>query len=332
MHPEEYINLKVSHEHPEQYSAFLRAFPGARATDTENKIILDYPLNHCEVIMEKMDEGFWIFRLESHFRENILYDWLPNETSPYFVLDYLFTRDEMNYTRDGNRFAIQDAVILSNNKTHFQMYVKRNGRLLNYRMVFTLDYLTRNTTLTDNFLEQTEVGRVFNYNSSFYLRVPEWEEEQLLQSLVMDLIPANEDITRRLRIKKNILNVLEKFLSLSIQREQQPGLKWPDIQRMKNVAETLQTKILEGFPGVESLAAFSSVSVSKFKRDFKAVYDTSPFDFFRKLQMDYAETCINQRKFTIKEIAAQLGFENPSNFTSCFKKFKGVNPSGLVQA
>lgn len=92
--------------------------------------------------------------------------------------------------------------------------------------------------------------------------------------------------------------------------------------KMHAVAESLKANLLNKFPGLEELANLHLISVSKLKRDFKAVYNVSPYAYYRKLQMIYADHYINRTKCSKKEIAAILDFSNPSNFYSLFKKFK----------
>jgi PAS domain S-box-containing protein len=92
--------------------------------------------------------------------------------------------------------------------------------------------------------------------------------------------------------------------------------------KMYEVAESLKANLLNKFPGLEQLANLHLVSVSKLKRDFKAVYNVSPYAYYRNLQMIYANHYINTTKCSKKEIAAILDFSNPANFYSLFKKFK----------
>lgn len=87
------------------------------------------------------------------------------------------------------------------------------------------------------------------------------------------------------------------------------------------IAEYLSTVILSGFPAVENLAALHHISVSKLMRDFKSAFQTSPYLYFRRLQMEFAEEHIRDTGCSKKEMAFMLGFSNPANYTLCYNRY-----------
>lgn len=87
------------------------------------------------------------------------------------------------------------------------------------------------------------------------------------------------------------------------------------------IAEYLGTVIFSGFPPVENLAALHHISVSKLMRDFKTAFQTSPYLYFRKLQMEFAEEHIRNTGCSKKEMAFMLGFSNPANYTLCYNRY-----------
>ena len=92
-------------------------------------------------------------------------------------------------------------------------------------------------------------------------------------------------------------------------------------QKMKLVAKFLGTQLFSGFPTIEELAQRHHISVSKLMRDFKVEFNSSPFSYYRKLQMEYAAKYMKQTGCTKKEISMILGFSNPANFTTCYNKW-----------
>lgn len=87
------------------------------------------------------------------------------------------------------------------------------------------------------------------------------------------------------------------------------------------IAEYLGTVILLGFPAVENLAALHHISISKLMRDFKSTFQTSPYLYFRRLQMEFAEEHIRKTGCSKKEMAFMLGFSNPANYTLCYNRY-----------
>ncbi|WP_342328489.1 helix-turn-helix domain-containing protein [Pedobacter sp. FW305-3-2-15-E-R2A2] len=87
------------------------------------------------------------------------------------------------------------------------------------------------------------------------------------------------------------------------------------------IAEYLGTVILSGFPAVENLAALYHISISKLMRDFKSTFQTSPYLYFRRLQMEFAEEYIRSTGCSKKQMAFMLGFSNPANYTLCYNRY-----------
>lgn len=91
--------------------------------------------------------------------------------------------------------------------------------------------------------------------------------------------------------------------------------------KSNQIAEYLGTVILSGFPAVENLAALYHISISKLMRDFKNTFQTSPYLYFRRLQMEFAEEHIRNTGCSKKEMAFMLGFSNPANYTLCYNRY-----------
>lgn len=87
------------------------------------------------------------------------------------------------------------------------------------------------------------------------------------------------------------------------------------------IVQFLKTQLFSGFPSLEYLANLHLVSVSKLMRDFKKTFHTSPFMYYRNLQMEFASNYIKETKCSKKQMALMLGFSNPANFTTCYKRF-----------
>ena len=91
--------------------------------------------------------------------------------------------------------------------------------------------------------------------------------------------------------------------------------------KIPQVINYLKSQLFIGFPKLEYLAKLHLISVSKLMRDFKKQHDTSPFLFFRSLQMEFASKHIKNAMYSKKQLALMLGFSNPANFTSCYNKW-----------
>ncbi|PBQ30450.1 hypothetical protein CNR22_01270 [Sphingobacteriaceae bacterium] len=102
---------------------------------------------------------------------------------------------------------------------------------------------------------------------------------------------------------------------------------------LNKVEHTLRASLFTEFPGIETLATLHFISATKLKRDFKKRYKSTIFSYYRSLQMQIAEKYLKEKIYTKNQVASILGFENPSNFYTCYQKyltskakFKTVNP------
>ncbi|GAB4045508.1 helix-turn-helix domain-containing protein [Spirosoma litoris] len=80
---------------------------------------------------------------------------------------------------------------------------------------------------------------------------------------------------------------------------------------------------------VSELAKLTGRSLSAFKRDFAAVFKTSPHQWLLRRKIDYAEELMRIKKMKASEIYFMLGFHELSHFSAAFKKIKGTSPSQL---
>ena len=95
----------------------------------------------------------------------------------------------------------------------------------------------------------------------------------------------------------------------------------PSNQVSHDVEQELKAYLLTKFPGLAFLAKQHMVSESKLKRDFKQKYGKSIFSYFSLLQMQLAEDYIREKKYTKSQLAMLFNFSNPSNFSSCYRKY-----------
>ena len=77
----------------------------------------------------------------------------------------------------------------------------------------------------------------------------------------------------------------------------------------------------------KKLAEIADVSEKTLYNQFKKIKGVTPHGFVWNVKMKYAVTLINQKKYSIKEIAQMVGYDDPQTFASVFKRWMGVSPS-----
>ena len=78
---------------------------------------------------------------------------------------------------------------------------------------------------------------------------------------------------------------------------------------------------------VEELASMCSMSVSGFHQHFKDITQLSPLQYQKSLRLMEARRLIRQHGLQISQVAQQVGYESPSQFSREYKRSFGISPS-----
>lgn len=135
-------------------------------------------------------------------------------------------------------------------------------------------------------------------------------------------------------IQNRIMLMVERFFAIIYEKMHNPAFRVPlsqeDINRVMQVEAILTTDIYQSPPPISQLAKMVSISESKLKKDFKVMYGSPIYEYYQKARMQAAQDKLLTGRFSVKEVAMELGYANLSNFTIAFKKAFGVLPSRLL--
>ena len=77
---------------------------------------------------------------------------------------------------------------------------------------------------------------------------------------------------------------------------------------------------------IEAYARMTNRSVSSFKRDFQAIYKTTPGRWLMEKKLNHARKLLVQTNDAVASIAFDSGFENTAHFSRIFKQKTGATP------
>ena len=77
------------------------------------------------------------------------------------------------------------------------------------------------------------------------------------------------------------------------------------------------------------LARLSGRSLSTFNREFKLIFNTSPYRWIRKKRLEFARQLLLNTNKKISEVYLEVGYEDFGHFSRSFTKEFGINPSKL---
>ena len=99
-------------------------------------------------------------------------------------------------------------------------------------------------------------------------------------------------------------------------------LTLPSKRNIKGFLEKNYDKPLK----IEDYAYLTGRSVSTFRRDFKAQFETTPQKWLKEKRMDKALALISQKEISVTQLAYEVGYENISYFIKEFKACVGLSP------
>jgi AraC-like DNA-binding protein len=104
-----------------------------------------------------------------------------------------------------------------------------------------------------------------------------------------------------------------------------------DQEFLQKVIDYIVDNLQDSQLGVEAIAAPLNLSRAQFYRKMKALTGKPVVEFIKMVRMKQAIKLMDAHKFTLSEIAFEVGFNSPSYFSRCFKEEYGKTPSEYLE-
>jgi len=140
----------------------------------------------------------------------------------------------------------------------------------------------------------------------FYFNNSSLVSDELIKIKVKELILllVNSDESGR------ILNILKDLFN-------------PSKYEFKNI---INSHLYEDL-SIDDLGLLAGLSISTFKRKFKAIFDDSPARYIKNKRLEKASDLIINSNMRISDICYSTGFNDPVHFTKSFSEKFGISPS-----
>lgn len=97
------------------------------------------------------------------------------------------------------------------------------------------------------------------------------------------------------------------------------------------LAETLTSHLSDPDFSIDDFASMMGLGRTVFYRKVKGVTGYSPNEYIRIMRMKKAVELLSEGKYTVSEVAYQIGMNDPFYFSKCFKAQFGVPPSSYLR-
>ena len=144
---------------------------------------------------------------------------------------------------------------------------------------------------------------------------------------------SNDSYFQRMEGKGKFILAFSNFLEqlFGNTNAQCPFKMSSDIEEKIRTAHQLIIKDLSHSPDPTQLSYEVNVSKTKLQEGFKFLYGMSIYEYYNDYRIERAAQLLQGGDFLVKEIAYDIGYQNPSHFIAAFKKRKGCTPKKYMQ-
>lgn len=98
------------------------------------------------------------------------------------------------------------------------------------------------------------------------------------------------------------------------------------LQDKPTIESVMEQNFMLNLP-LAQFAQLAQRSLSSFKRDFKAAYDSPPGKWLHTRRLKHAALLLEHDRLSVTQVALESGFEDLSHFSAAFKAAYGYSPS-----
>lgn len=157
-----------------------------------------------------------------------------------------------------------------------------------------------------------------------YIEKPLSIQEKLIISQLEDYILDYEFENLYLTLKLH--EILIHYFSSSNKKEQENKKMDDKLVLQLNEIKKLLIDNIASPPTLKSISYTVGLSEYKIKEGFKKLYGKTISSFILDTKLEIGKDKLDMKVKQVKEIAYDLGYENPSHFIEAFKKKYGITP------
>jgi AraC-like DNA-binding protein len=146
---------------------------------------------------------------------------------------------------------------------------------------------------------------------------------------------SHQGVARLLYLESKAAEIFSLFVCnqsiLSEQKNYKIYLSQEDRTKLDLAKKIIVNNMQEPLSIVE-LAREIELNTYKLKVGFKEMWGTTIFGYLRDMRMEKARFLLGGARKSVIEAAQEVGYSNPSHFTSAFRKKYGINPNEYAKA
>lgn len=133
-----------------------------------------------------------------------------------------------------------------------------------------------------------------------------------------------------IKIAELLMLQLEQQANLHSEQLARPAMHDADIEKIEEAKNILEDQYIQP-PTIKDLAGMVGLNETKLKTNFKKTFHSTIHAYTQRIRMQKAHELLTQKNLLLKEIAIQVGYQKPSNFTYAYKEFFGIHPGDVAR-
>ena len=102
-----------------------------------------------------------------------------------------------------------------------------------------------------------------------------------------------------------------------------------EMKRLLQIEQDITRNLSIMPPTIDQCARMASMSSAKLKKNFKNIFGDSIYSYYQKHRMLKAKELMLAKRYTVKQVAKEVGYDNVSNFITAFRKQFNHSPGSL---
>jgi len=238
---------------------------------------------------------------------------------------YLIRIDDAADQKD----VVKSSLLFSHVMNEWFYLAPANTRIRHLHILFSKDWLR-------DLLVNEPKGEMIMAN--LLLNVPLYHYELFdseYRRLLNDIVLLKKDaMLNEFTIHNRVMLIVERLLTRYYRKITETGRSIrasPDeLQRLKHV----ESEILKDFsftpPNINQLSRMAAMSPSKLKHMFKEVFGMPVYQYYQKHRLQRGKAMLITKKYSLKEVASELGYIHVKDFSKAFYKHFDQTPEELI--
>jgi AraC-like DNA-binding protein len=259
------------------------------------------------------------------------------------ILDYSVKEDVIFHRKKSNRDIyimriddnieqgenVKSALFFSHISKELYYMTPANVRSRNIYLSFTKEWLYE--LLTAEPQGELLLTNVLMKAPLYHYELIDSEYRRLMQ----EIMQAKDDVNfKEFRIYNRVMAIIERFFVRYYRKisetHRQFKISSDEMQRLK----TVEAEILKDFsftpPNITQLSRMAAMSPSKLKLVFKEVFGMPVYQYYQKHRLQKGKAMLITRKYTVKQVATELGYIHVKDFSRAFQKHFDQFPEEII--